>query len=170
MKSEYIPFELYSRLHRESKGFDIGMTSSGTWGRGASGILIISQESEEILLLKRSSHVLDPGVWGIPGGARKEDTDGLEDALVTAIAESYEELGNLPKGRMRKKPYIHQKPGTDFTYQTFVLEIDINEKDRFVPQLNWENTEYKWLRRDSLKNLPLHPGVREMLDKYDFES
>ena len=64
MNHNYIPFEMYSELHHQSKGTDIGRVSHGTsgitWGRGAAGILIVSQDLSEVLLLKRSSSVLDP--------------------------------------------------------------------------------------------------------------
>ncbi|MDO8656114.1 MAG: NUDIX domain-containing protein [Nanoarchaeota archaeon] len=168
MTSEYIPFEAYSKLHHQSHGYDGGMTSSGTWGRGGAGILIVSPELDEFLLLKRSGHVLDPYMWGIPGGARKEVETGLEEALITAVTESREEMGLLPRGKMRKNPYVYQKPHTDFTYQTFILEIDPEDRTSFVPQLNWENTDYCWIRRDSVKDILLHPGVQDVLDNYQF--
>ncbi len=167
-ENEYIPFEVYSKLYHQSKGFDVGMTSSGTWGRGGAGILVVSPDLKEILLLKRSFHVLNPGLWGIPGGARKETTKGLENALVTAIAESSEEMGGLPRGRIKKRPYVYQKPGTDFMYVTFILEIDPVDRESFVPQLNWENTCYGWFRRDSLNCTQIHPGLKELLKNYQF--
>ena len=167
-EEEYIFFEVYSRLHHESNGFDAGITSSGTWGRSAAGILVTSPDLVEVLLLKRSNSVLDPNMWGIPGGARKETANGLEDSIITAATESKEEMGTLPKGRIRKQSYVYQKPGTDFTYETFILEIDPTVRESFIPQLNWENTEYNWFRRDSLNEIPLHPGVKEVLDNYLF--
>ena len=93
---------------------------------------------------------------------------GLEEALITAVTESREEMGLLPRGKMRKNPYVYQKPHTDFTYQTFILEIDPEDRTSFVPQLNWENTDYCWIRRDSVKDILLHPGVQDVLDNYQF--
>jgi hypothetical protein len=169
MEKGYIPYEEYSRLDSHHGGFDLGITSSGTWGRGAAGILIVSPDLDEVLLLKRSGYVLDPNMWGIAGGARTETARGLEDSLVTAVAESREELGSLPRGIIRKQPYVYHKPGTDFTYETFILEIDPAGRESFVPVLNWENTQHRWFRRDSLKDVRLHPGVKEVLDNYRFE-
>jgi len=169
MTTEYILFEIYSQLQHQSNGFDAGITSSGTWGRGAAGILVVSPDLDEILLLKRSPYVLDPNMWGIPGGARKETANGLEASIITAVTESSEEMGKLPRGKIRKQPYVYSKPGTDFTYETFILEIDLTDRKSFVPQLNWENNDYKWFKRDSLNSIRLHPGVKEVLDNYQFE-
>lgn len=167
-EEEYIPFEVYSDLHHQSKGDDAGVTRSGTWGRRAAGILIVSPDLKEVLLLKRSNHVLDPYLWGIPGGARKETANGLEEAIVTAAAESSEEMGGLPRGKIRKKSYVYRKTGTEFTYETFILEINPIDRESFVPRLNWENSDWKWFKRDSLNDVLLHPGVKEVLDNYQF--
>jgi 8-oxo-dGTP pyrophosphatase MutT (NUDIX family) len=173
MVIEYIPFEVYSNLHDQSNGFNIGFVPNGsagrTWGRSAAGILVVSPDLQEILLLKRSPNVEDPYLWGIPGGARKETANGLEEAIITAVTESCEEIGRLPKGRIRKQPYIYQKPETSFTYETFILEIDTINREFFTPRLNWENTDYRWFKRNSLNCVPLHPGVKEVLDNYQFE-
>lgn len=172
MTLDYIPFEAYSTLHNQSKRFDTGFVFNAgagrTWGRGAAGILVVSSNLQEMLLLKRSSYVEDPHLWGIPGGARKEVENGLEEALITAVEESREEMGLLPRGKIRKNPYIYQKPHTDFTYQTFILEIDPDERTLFVPHLNWENTEYRWIQRNLMKDIALHPRVQEVLDNYQF--
>lgn len=166
-----IPFEVYSKLQQESDGEDIGFVDHGdskTWGKGGAGILIISPNMDEILLLKRSEAVQDPLLWGISGGARKETDIGLENSLVTAVTESIEEMGSLPRGFIRKQPYVYEKLGTSFTYETYILEIDVGEKDTFTPSLNWENNEWSWYKLSALEEIDLHPGVREVLDNYVF--
>ncbi len=167
---EYIPFEVYSGLHKMPSGFDTGIISSPRClgQRGGAGILIFSPELNEILLLERSDEVLEPGRWGIPGGTREKTPRGMEDSIITAVSESYQEMGGLPPGKIRKEPYAYYYPGSGFTYDTFILEIDPKYKDSFVPQLNWENTSYNWFMRNSLNNIPLHPGVEEVLANYRF--
>jgi|TARA_B100000315_G_scaffold253381_1_gene292040 8-oxo-dGTP pyrophosphatase MutT (NUDIX family) len=168
----YIPFEVYSQLHK-SKGVGMGYVLNGSAGKtgssDAAGILIVSPDLQEILLLKRSSDVEDRYLWSIPGGDSKKTGNGLEAAIITAVTESNEEMGGLPTGRIREQPYVYHKPGIDFTYKTFILEIDPDARESFVPKLNWENTDYKWFRRDELKSVKLHPGVEEVLDNYKFE-
>jgi len=169
----YLLFEEYCNLPGREEGSDVGLVSHGangnTWGNGAAGILIVSQDLQDVFLLKRAPRVLDPNVWGIPGGARKQTPNGLESAIVAAINESQEELGNLPKGKIRTEPYVYQKPGTTFTYETFILEIDPFDEKNYKPELNWENVDYGWFRRDSLQEITLHPGLKEVLDNYKFE-
>ena len=164
---DYFYYDFYSKLHHESKGFDIGKTSEGTWGRSAAGILIINPDSNEILLLKRSASVFEPNIWAIPGGARKETEKGLEDPLITAVSESKEEMGGLPKGKIRKIFYVYKKPGSGFTYVTYILETESRERNNFVPTLNLENTDWKWFRiEDAKKMKDVHKGVIEVLEKY----
>jgi 8-oxo-dGTP pyrophosphatase MutT (NUDIX family) len=168
MMQDYIPYEVYSEVDRTLNGFDVGLTAHGTWGNSAAGILVVTTDFKRILLLQRSAEVLDPGLWGTPGGARKETSQGLEDALVAAVSETREEMDGIPKGWLRSVPYTYRKLGADFTYQTFVLEVDPAEVKRFRPRLNWENSGYRWFSVDELGDVPLHPGVKEVLENYQF--
>ncbi len=54
-KKGVIPWNVYSSLDHQSRGFDHGVTLQGTWGRGGAGLLIITSDAKEILLFKRSS-------------------------------------------------------------------------------------------------------------------
>ncbi len=111
---------------------------------------------------------MDPGLWGTTGGARKEMSMRMEHPLVTAVTESIEEMGPLPFGNIRKKPFIFIKPHTTFTYHTYILEINPKEKKNFTPRLNWENDDWRWFRRDQVESVRLHPGVKVLLESYRF--
>ena len=167
VEGDYFPYEFYSHLHHISTGTDAGLIE-GSFGRSGAGILIVTRDLNEVMLLKRSQYVLDPNLWGIAGGARKENGTGMEDAIITAVAEAKEEMGGLPKGRIRKVSIAYKKPGTDFMYHTFILEIDTDQKDNYKPQLNYENTEWKWFTKDELAKLDskelIHPGVVSVLE------
>ncbi len=161
---EYFYIKNYSHIDEESEGEDYGyIKESESWGKKGAGILVYNSSTMEILLLKRSPKVsFEPKTWGVPGGAVKK---GVKDSLITAVAESKEEMKNLPEGRIRKFPYVYKKEGTDFTYDTYILETS----EDFRPELNWENTNFMWTRIDQIpKNIELHPGVKELLDKYKF--
>ena len=168
-KIEYIPYEIYSKLSKQSNGKDIGLTAEGTWGRSGAGLLIIHLKKEyELLLLKRSGSVMDPYLWSIPGGARKEINNTMENPLITAVSESLEEMRSVPKGRIRKEPYVYNQPNTIFNYHTFILEIYSPERENFIPALNWEHTGYGWFNKDELKKIKLHPGLENLLNNYKF--
>lgn len=172
MEKEYIPFEEYSKLDLNSRGLDRGLVinryGGNTWGSDGAGILIVSENLKKILLFKRSKYVENPYLWGISGGARKETTNGLEDALMTAISETKEEIGEIPKGKIRKIPYLYEIPKTGFSYRTFILEMENEERKIFTPVLNWEHSEYKWIERKRARTMDLHPGVIELLEWYGF--
>jgi hypothetical protein len=154
---------------------DVGHTHGGKcWGHGGAGLMLLSPNNEAIMLLYRSEHVMDPELWGIAGGARREDANGnLEDALVAALSESMDEMGGLPEGKIRREPYIFHKPETNFTYQTFFMDVDSSEFPRYQPKLNWEHTDAGWFDRafvlGQMSPYHVHPGVLEVLKKYDFE-
>lgn len=172
MENEYVLFEEYSKLKPESRSLDPRLVynrfGERTWGIDGAGILIVSEDLKKILLLKRSEDVVDPFLWGISGGARKETSSGLEGALITALFETKEEIGSIPKGKIRKKPYLYERPGTNFSYRTFILEMDKEERKSFTPKLNWEHTDYLWVKRKDAGKMKLHPGVRNLLKNYEF--
>ena len=167
-----IPYAAYSQLYRQSiKGNLSLMPDAGTGktpSNSAAGILIVSPDLEEVFLLQRSKEVKDPLLWSIPGGTRKHTSSGLEDSLVAAVGETREEIGSLPRGKIRLQSYTYRKSESTFIFETFILEIDSAEKSLFTPQLNWENIDYCWRRRDSLGDLQLHPGLKEVLENYKF--
>ncbi len=183
---EYMLYETYSQIESEERGEDIGMVDHGeeeTGGKAGAGLVIVTADLDEILLFKRSDIVSDPSVWGIPGGARqeleyepdkrfvepREDFEQyLEDPLVAAVSEAREEIGGLPRGKIRREPYLYRKPGTDFIYDKFLLEIDSQERHSFEPDLNWEHEAYSWFDMSSLENIDLHCGVEEFLEEYEF--
>lgn len=114
---------------------------SGNWGQNAAGILIYCPGTGEILLLKRSGFTFNSGKWSVPGGAKRES----ETFLLAAKREAAEEMQGLPCGTVREEPYIYKKK--NFTYQTFILDISVEERGIFSPRLNWENTDYKWFKK-----------------------
>lgn len=164
-----IPFEIYSRLERNSTSYPDTSTISGLHGNAGAGILVLSADLQEVLLVKRSPMITDQGDWATPGGARKQMKEGgLENALTAAVAEFRKEMGSLPRGKIWGRSYIYLEPGTEFTYHTFILQLEEGEKERFIPKLDWEHTEYRWIPRESTEGIQVHRGVRKVLEDYDF--
>ena len=169
-QKNHIEYDDYAQLHHQSKGWDIGWTSPGTWGPSGAGILVYCPRTDEILLLKRANWVDEPNVWGIPGGACKVTKSGKEKALVAAVSESRDEMGDIPRGKIRVKPYIFHKQGTSFIFETFILEINVFVRKSFVPRLNSENTDHNWFKRIDLieGKLEIHSGLKELMENYVF--
>lgn len=110
----------------------------------AAGILYLT--AGKALLLKRSSDADDyPGTWGFPAG----HVEPSEDPLITAVRESFEEIGHTPLSLM-------PMAGSD----GFALYLSKGEI--FTPTINNESTDVMWAPVGDLPE-PLHPGVAEAL-------
>lgn len=143
------------------------------WGAAGSGILYVCLQDQTMLLVKRSMEVMDPGTWGIPGGALKGtegyfDADDVEhehddcEARGSAETEVSEELGVLPRATQKVGETVFHKG--NFRFTTYVLAMDFQEKNRIQSQvvLNWENDDWGWFPIASPPT-PLHPGVQYTL-------
>ena len=135
---------------------DEGMVGED-WGSSASGLFVT--DGDRVLLLKRSPHVQDPGLWGIPGGAVPVDYDTgkRKDPKRSALDEAHEEMGGIPSGSVGGK-HVFSKP-SGFTFTTFVWETDPESLDQFAPRLNWEHTDWGLFDLHGITPSGIHPGV-----------
>jgi len=152
-------------------------TAGRRWGLAGAGTLYYCPEDDSVLLLKRSSQVEDPGMWGIPGGAVKSgrtDVEGIEDEWYenedvapdyseeelrgAAMDETEEELGYIPEHDSADD--YHTTVNNNFPYTTFLMVVTSQQKTMISRniRLNWESDEDRWF---GLKFLPrnIHPGV-----------
>jgi 8-oxo-dGTP pyrophosphatase MutT (NUDIX family) len=139
------------------EGGEISYDAEGRvrWGRRAAGLIIERVDNGKILLVLRSAEVMDPGVWGIPGGRVEPDETELEGAL----QEAEEELGTLPHIRIVGETRMESG---DFSYTTFFAQVPGPIAEVWKPELNWENDDWKWFsKKRPPKNL--HPGVMAAL-------
>jgi len=152
----------YATNLRQDRFIDEGMVGEH-WGTAASGVLVT--DGSRVLLLKRSSEVLDPGLWGIPGGAIPVDhqTGRGKDPKKSAFDEAREEMGGIPSGSLAGKYVFRGNGGLTFT--TFVWKVAPEKLDKFKPRLNWEHTN--WMLKDinSVGSSGIHPGVVWVLKK-----
>lgn len=126
------------------------------WGRAGSGLMLFSPNGKKVLLALRSDEVLEPGTWGIPGGA----VDG-DDLYESALRETGEELGPIPPHEVFGEVMFQDG---DFRYTTFLARLADSAKEWSpdVDDLNWENDEARWFRIDRLP-APLHFGVEHIV-------
>jgi 8-oxo-dGTP pyrophosphatase MutT (NUDIX family) len=142
----------------------------GYWGSQGAGALITT--GERCLLLKRSWDVLDPGLWGVPGGAVPVDDETGEaaDLLETAMQEAQEEaeLDLRGVGNVTGKT-VFVAPNGRFRYTTFVLRVPSAWASRAKPRLNWESSDWGWFSAQEVERLreegALHPGVSFTMDR-----
>lgn len=119
--------------------------------RGA-GILPVCFNDGTIFLVQRSMHVKFSLHWSVVGGMIEPN----EEPYNAAIRECLEELKILPKFDVLigTTEFIDN----NFHYTTFIYSVSLQEKEKWNPQLNWENDDYGWF---SINKLPgrLHPGL-----------
>ena len=112
---------------------DVGFGEVGRWGNAGSGILFTT--GRRILLLHRSPDVLEPGTWGIPGGAVPQSDDGsFMDFYESAKKETKEELGSVPAHTVVDE-YVYEEEG--FIYTTYIAKVSEKDAEYLSPLLNW---------------------------------
>lgn len=131
------------------------------WGTRASGILFVRkhpQEGWQMLMTLRSEAVDEGGTWGITGGSIPDDD---MDPFESAMKETIEEIGSFPRQYNVINQNTWQAPGGTFTYTTFIVEVLDPNWGEF--NFNWEVDDAEWMSLDNAHQLPLHPGVSDML-------
>ena len=119
------------------------------------------QKNNEILLLKRSDKVKTmKGLWaGVSGIIEKN-----EEPLVRAKTEIFEELGItedlLDLQKKGDDLRIHSPQYENHEWQVFPFLFSI--KDPKIT-LNWENSEYKWVKVDEISNFETVPSLEKVL-------
>lgn len=123
------------------------------WGEFGAGVLPKARSTGRFMIGLRSQDVLEPGTWGVFGGRVEEG----ENPRVAAEREFREETGYT--GKIELVPsYVYTSGG--FVYQNYIGLVD----EEFVPTLNWESNDYRWISPDELKKLRRkHFGLRMLL-------
>jgi len=119
------------------------------------------QDEQKLLILRRSNKVKTmKGLWaGISGIIEKN-----EPPLTRAKIEIYEETGiSEDKIRLIKKATklrIHSPQYENHEWEIFPFLFAAKNPDI---RLNWENSEYKWITIDELKNYNTVPSLEKVL-------
>jgi 8-oxo-dGTP pyrophosphatase MutT (NUDIX family) len=133
---------------------DVGHVG-GRWGHAGSGLLFTT--GRRILLLLRADWVMEPGTWGIPGGAIPVDEHGRAmDPFESALREAREEIGPLPPYCIVDE-FVFRESG--FRYTTYTAQVE----RQFTPVLNEEHDDFMWWNPERDSPLELHPGVEALL-------
>ncbi len=129
------------------------------WGaNGGAGLLFRYKRAETDpthLLAQRTRGVDEPGTWGVPGGAIR---DG-ESAESAARREALEEIGQLPP--YRRGPVLVQDCGGGWRFHIILADVD----REFIAYCALETETTGWFTVAQMHNLPLHPGVRRLLEQ-----
>jgi 8-oxo-dGTP pyrophosphatase MutT (NUDIX family) len=113
----------------------------------AAGILY--QAGDKVLIIKRAGY--KEAWWDFPGGG----AEAGETPQQNAIRESREEVGIEPRTMWP----IGTTTDGPANYTTFLSACD-----EFTPTLSDEHTDFKWATIQEALGMPLHPGVRKVLE------
>jgi len=119
------------------------------------------KDNDKFLLLKRSDTVKTmKGLWaGVSGIIEKN-----EEPLRRAKIEIFEELGitedkiKFLKSATKMKVNSPQYENHEWEIFPFLFEV----KNPII-KLNWENSEYKWITVDEIKNYNTVPSIEKVL-------
>ena len=119
------------------------------------------KNSNKILILKRSDKVRSMrGLWSGVSGIIENDEESLNRAKI----EIFEEIGirkdkiSLTKSVEKIKISSPQYENHEWEVFSFLFET----KETKI-KLNWENSEYKWIKVDELKNYKTVPNLDKIL-------
>ena len=119
------------------------------------------KNNDKFLILKRSNKVKTmKGLWAGISGIIEND----EDPLTRAKIEIYEELGitedkiKFLKSSSKMRVQSPQYANHEWEIFPFLFELE-----NPTIKLNWENSEYKWVSIDEIKNYDTVPSIEEVL-------
>jgi len=119
------------------------------------------KDNDKFLLLKRSNKVKTmKGLWAGVSGI----IEGDEEPLKRAKIEIFEELGitedkiKFLKSSLEMKVHSPQYENHEWEIFPFLFEV----KNPII-KLNWENSEYKWITVNEIKNYETVPSIEKVL-------
>jgi len=144
----------YTMNHDHDEVHDKVLQKTGYWGSKGAGCLLVSMKTGKILIPKRSALVLEPGTWGVFGGA----VDPEENEKQAVAREVHEEAGKKIDPSSLEVLYTYTDESKGFKYTTYVGIVS----DEFLPVLNWESSDAHWFEFGNWPS-PLHYGLEEIL-------
>ena len=119
------------------------------------------KDNEKLLILKRSDKVESmKGLWaGISGIIEKN-----EEPLKRAKIEIFEEVGiiedKITLVRSVKEMRINSPQYENHEWEIFPFLFEAKNP---IIKLNWENSEFKWINKEELKNYDTVPSLQKVL-------
>jgi 8-oxo-dGTP pyrophosphatase MutT (NUDIX family) len=119
------------------------------------------KDNDKFLILKRSNKVKTmKGLWaGISG-----IIENNEEPLNRAKIEIFEELGisedKIKFLKSASKMKVHSPQYENHEWEIFPFLFESNNP---VIKLNWENSEYKWVTVEEIKNYETVPSIDKVL-------
>lgn len=119
------------------------------------------KDNERFLLLKRSDQVKTmKGLWAGVSGI----IEGNEEPISRAKIEIFEELG-LPEDQIKflkaaEKMKVHSPQYENHEWEIFPFLFETKKPSI---KLNWENSEYTWIKPEQINNYKTVPSIDKVL-------
>ena len=119
------------------------------------------QDNKKILILKRSEKVKSmKGLWAGISGIIEKDEIPLERAKI----EIFEEIGILEnKIRLIKSTKEMRINSPQYKNHEWEIFPFLFESKKPNVKLNWENSEFRWIEIEELKNYETVPSLEKIL-------
>ncbi len=135
-----------------------------TYAARAAVLNIFVEYSGEVLLLKRSEQVLAyQNTWNSIGGFLDDPDKTLKKK---ALEELREEL-NLNEGQISElhcaEPFEEYDANIERTWVIHPVLAKLKEKLDIT--LDWEHTDFRWIKPHELNNFNHVPGLKKVLEK-----
>jgi len=121
--------------------------------------VFVLDEQGQVLLIRRT----DNGLWALPGGAQ----DFGEYIAQTAVRETLEESGIQIEVTDVVGIYTDPNHVVEYSDGEVRQQFSICFRARYVsgqPQTSDESSEVRWVSREQLEQLPMHPSMRLRID------
>ncbi len=119
------------------------------------------KDNDKFLLLKRSNTVKTmKGLWAGVSGIIEKDEEPLRRAKI----EIFEELGitedKIKFLKSASKMNVDSPQYENHEWEIFPFLFEVKNP---IIKLNWENSEYKWITFDDIKNYETVPSIEKVL-------
>ena len=119
------------------------------------------RNNEKFLLLKRSNKVKTmKGLWAGISGVIERDEEPIRRAKI----EIYEEIG-LTEDRIKfvksaSKMKVHSPQYENHEWEIFPFLFEAENPEI---KLNWENSDFRWITVEEIKNFQTVPSIEKVL-------
>lgn len=119
--------------------------------KGRSAWLLLIDDNDRVLIIKRSELVNNPGQWGLPGGSHR--TMKYRKLIKK---ETFEEVGLIVKPTA-----VFKKQNGDKVHKYFIARFN-HSKHHIV--LNHEACSYKFIHLSKLEKVkPVHRSIKYLM-------
>jgi len=119
------------------------------------------KNNNKILILKRSEKVRTmKGLWSGVSGIIENNEKPRDRAVIEIFEEVGIEKGKISLIKTIEKMKISSPQYENHEWEVFSFLFKTNETKI---KLNWENSEFKWIELDELKNYETVPSLEKIL-------